>query len=458
MRVPHKISMVSLLIQLTLAVVAMAIELSPPSVGQNPPEYLQSVQALRKDLLNKIAPGIVSVELVHSGLPAWEMAQIERWSNECRLQPGRCGGIPDQEAEQWRDWCDSFLMEIETQMSQGKVSDGGGSMGDWQNFLRQMLSDWQTRERPFLIEGLESSFDKFIALLGEQITKFDSQIADFKDAPMKPVPLHQNTGFVIDKGLVVTTFDAARHLGPYNHIRVWSDAQVQYSTGEVIGQDPETNVALIRLSSPGAELLPTISLEKMKSAEVGDFALAFWHAFSQPLSMRMGEITGVLRKIPTFHYATFLETSFPTSPGTLGAPLVNLDGELLGMSTVFMTQGTMTEVTFALPSEQLADVITQLRSEGSIQRGKLGVSVSELVSTDHQSRRVVVKTVEPNSSAARYGVKSGDVILSVNDEPIHCKTHLIANLSRYKPKEQIVLEVLRQGQSQRISVDLDPTP
>jgi S1-C subfamily serine protease len=442
--------------QFAVVLVMVGTSLSMPSPGQDALEYLKSIQTLRKDLFNQISPGVVSVELVHSSLPAWELAQIERWSNECRLQPWRSGGISDQEAEQWRDWCDSFLTEIETQMTEGKLGDVGGSAGDWQNFIRQMLSDWQSRERPFLVEGQEASFHKFIALLGEQITVFDTQIAGFKDAPMKPVPLHQNTGFIIDKGLVVTTFDVARHTGPYNHIRVWSDAQVQYSTGEVIGQDPETNVALIQLSSPGAELLPTIHLEKAKSAEIGDISIAFWHAFSQPLSMHMGDVTGVLRKVPTFHCATFLETSFPTSPGTLGAPLISLDGSLLGMSTIFMTQGTMTEVTFALPSEQLLDVVSQLRQNGSVKRAKLGVSVSESVSDDHTSKKVVVKDVEPNSCAARYGVRAGDVIVAVNNEPIHCKTHLIANLSRRKPNEQIVLEVLRAGQSTQIPVDLDP--
>ncbi len=438
-----------------MVALALAV-LSIPSSGQNATEYLRSIQSLRKELYHKIAPGIVSVELVHRSLPAWEMAEIERWSNECRLHSGRGGEINDQEAEQWREWCDSFLQEIETQMTEGKAGNVGSSAGDWQNFLRQMLSDWQTRERPFLVEEWEPSFHKFIALLGEQITHFDNKIASFKDTPMKPVPLHQTTGFVIDKGLVVTTFDIARHRGPYDHIRVWSDVQVKYSTGEVIGQDPETNVALIQLSSPGAELMPTIKLTQGSTAEVGDFTFAFWHAFSQPLSMRVGEVTGLLRKVPTFHCAAFLETSLPTSPGTLGAPLVNVDGDLLGMSTVFMTQGTMTEVTFALPSGQLLDVISQLRQNGSVKRAKLGVTVSEAAAPGNQSKRVVVKDVEPNSSAARHGVRTGDVIVSVNKEPIHCRTHLIATLSGCKPNEQIILEVLRQGQPTQIPVDLDP--
>lgn len=447
---------VPLLTRLAVAVMVVGTVCSAPSPSQNASEYLKSIQSLRKDLFARISPGVVSVELIHRSLPAWEMAEIERWSNECRLQSGRGGQLSDQEAEQWREWCDSFLAEVETQMAGSNDSVAGGSVGDWQNFLRQMLSDWQTRERPFLVDGQDASFHKFAAMLGEQITRFDSQVAGVKNVSMKPVPLHQNTGFLIDKGLVVTTFDVARHRGPYDGIRIWSDAQVQYSTGEVIGQDPETNIALIRLSSPGAELTPTIQLAADKTPEVGDFVFAFWHAFSQPLSMRSGEVTGVLRKIPTFHYATFFETSLPTSPGTLGAPLVNLDGELLGMGTIFMAQGAMTEVTFALTTQQILDVAGQLRSEGLVKRGKLGVSVSEQVSADHTSKQVVVKSVEPDSSAARFGVQSGDVIISVNEEPIHCKMHLIANLSRYKPNDQIVLKVLRQGQPQEISVGLDP--
>jgi len=233
---------------------------------------------------------------------------------------------------------------------------------------------------------------------------------------------------------------------------------VQYSTGEVIGQDPETNVAVIRLASPGSELLPTINFNSDKATQVGDFVYAFWHAFSQPLSMRTGEVTGVLRKIPFFHCATFLETSLPTSPGTLGAPLVNLDGDFVGMGTVYMAQGSMTEVTFALPSLLLLSVVDQIRKDGIVKRGKLGVFVNELADSGSDGKKVVVKEVEPNSTAARHGLQVGDVIKSVNDVPIHCKMHLLANLSRFKPTDEIVLTIDRHGQPTRISLDLDPMP
>lgn len=423
--------------------------------SQTPLDSIKALQEQRNQLFQKISPGIVSIELVHRSLPAWELAQIERWANEFRLQPWRFGNLSEEEAEMWRNWCDTFLMGLEARISEGKFETESDSPNEWKDLLQDFLEEWQTRERGFLVGGNEAAFDRFTKAISDQISLLHEKVQNFS---FKPLPVRQMTGFMVDKGVAVTTLDIARHKGPYDNIRVWSDALVQYSTGEVIGQDPETNVAVIRLSSPGSELLPTINFNSDKSARIGDFMFAFWHAFSQPLSMRTGEVTGTLRKIPFFHCATFLETSLPTSPGTLGAPLVNLDGDFIGMGTVFMAQGSMTEVTFALPAPILLTVVDQIRKDGSVQRGKLGVFVNEIADSDHDGKKVVVREVEPDSTAARHGLQVGDVILSVNDEPIHCKMHLLANLSRFKPKQEIILTVDRHGQPTRISLDLDPMP
>ncbi len=432
-----------------------ALAYSGISYSQTTLDSIRALQEHRNELFQKISPGIVSIELVHRSLPAWELAQIERWANEFRLQPWRFGNLSDEESELWRNWCDAFLMEMENRISKGKIDAGSESPSNLKDFLHDNLQEWQARERTFLVSGNEDSFDRFTKAIGEQVVRLHDQVQNFS---FKPLPVRQMTGFIVDKGIAVTTLDIARHKGPYDNIRVWSDALVQYSTGEVIGQDPETNVAVIRLASPGSELLPTINFNSDKATQVGDFVYAFWHAFSQPLSMRTGEVTGVLRKIPFFHCATFLETSLPTSPGTLGAPLVNLDGDFVGMGTVYMAQGSMTEVTFALPSLLLLSVVDQIRKDGIVKRGKLGVFVNELADSGSDGKKVVVKEVEPNSTAARHGLQVGDVIKSVNDVPIHCKMHLLANLSRFKPTDEIVLTIDRHGQPTRISLDLDPMP
>lgn len=442
---------------LTLLALAFFIFQGANAEAQSSAEVVRSIQDLGNDLYRKVAPGIVSVEVVQTSIPAWAIASLEQCANQCRLQPWRRGDLSEDEMEQWRGWCDSFLSHTETKLSQGGPLPKSEDVKDWHAFFKETLDEWVQAEKS-VRDDQQVSFKRFGEVLSGYIAKLGDHLEQLNLSQVKPLTLRQTTGFVIDKGLVVTTMDVARLKNPYERIRVWSDSLVAYSTGEVKGQDTDTNLALIQLQGNGANLLPTVTYNPEKSPRVGDFVYAFWHAFGQPVSMRSGEISGVLRKVPFFPCATFLETSLPTSPGTLGAPLVNLDGELVGMGTVYMAQGSMSEITFALPAQQLMGVAGQLRDKGVVQRGRLGIYVYEVSDTGHQGKKVVVKEVEPESTAARHGVKSGDVIVSVNKEPIRCKMTLIASLSRFKANDMIVLEVDRQGQPSNIELDLDPMP
>lgn len=421
-------------------------------------DELQALQAQRNELFRRISPGIVSVAVVHNSIPAWAMASIERCANECRLQPWRCGDLSDEELDQWRGWCDSFLSYTEANLLRGIPSSSPEQVDDWRAFLARNLEEWKS-SLSGILEDKRKSLDQFLEVLSKHLSGLGDHLEKIHARTLRPLTLRQGTGFVVAKGHVVTTLDVARLKSDFESLRVWSDAQVAYSTGEIVGTDPETNVALIRLSSPGAELMPSIELDPNKMAQPGDFVYAFWHAFSQPASMRTGEITGGLRKVPFFDCATFLETSLPTSPGTLGAPIVNLQGQLVGMGTVFMAQGTMSEVTYALPAPQLLSVVDQIKNQGEVHRGKLGVMISEFQSDDHLGKKVVVQSVEPESTASKHGIQPGDVIVAINNEVIHCRMHLQTCLSKYQPDQELVLDLNRPASGPiRVALQLDPIP
>jgi S1-C subfamily serine protease len=455
MGVPMPMNQMTIRLIPQLLAAAVAAFTVPQADCQTEIESLRSLQTIRNDLYRKISPGIVSVEVVHQSVPALAMASLEKCASDCRLQPWRCGDLSEQEIDLWRGWGDSFLSHTELKLAQGVSSSTPETGADWRKFFEDSFGEWREASHPAR-ESQRESFDKFTGLLSSHVAKVSSHLEHLQPGNMRPLTLKQTTGFLVDQGLVVTTLEVARRRKPYEFIRVWSDALVGFSTGEIIGQDPETNLAVIRLASPGARLLPTLRFTTGRETNIGDFVFAFWHAFGQPVSMRCGEITGSGRKLPFFPCATFLETSLPTSPGTLGAPLVNLDGELVGMGTVFMSQGTMSEITFALPSSPLIAVVNQIRQGGTVQRAKLGIFISEVSSPGGLGKRVMVKDVEPAGTAARNGIQTGDVIVALNDQQIHCKNHLIEGLARFKPRDEVHLDVERAGQTARITLDLDP--
>lgn len=131
-----------------------ALAYSGISYSQTTLDSIRALQEHRNELFQKISPGIVSIELVHRSLPAWELAQIERWANEFRLQPWRFGNLSDEEAELWRNWCDAFLMEMENRISKGKIDAGSESPSNLKDFLHDNLQEWQARERTFLVKEL----------------------------------------------------------------------------------------------------------------------------------------------------------------------------------------------------------------------------------------------------------------------------------------------------------------
>lgn len=438
------------------ALVLVAVQVTAQE-QPSPFDHLRALQQVKQEMYQKIAPGIVSVELVHKSVPAWAVSTLERCADECRSQPWKCGNITEAELGLWQEWGDSFLRHAEQQIQTGGLPvSGTGEAVTWKSFLDQTLTEWEATIGSNETAANQSALQHFQEALSTHMGKLADRLGQIESRALRPIVLKQSTGFVIDPGVIVTTFDLARNKTHYEQIRVWSDAQVAYSTGEIVGQDPETNLVVIRLKGPGETLQPTIQISPEAEASIGDFVYAFWHAFGQPVSMRSGEVTGILRKVPLFECATFLETSLPTSPGTLGGPIVNLNGELVGMGSVFMIQGSMSEITYALPNNQLRFVVNQIRKTGVVQRGRLGVFVDEQLETEGDGREVVITRVDPDSAAARHGLQAGDIITAVNDEPVHCRMTLVSNLMKYRPMEAIDLLINREGREVHVSLGLDP--
>jgi len=431
---------------------------SVPAFAQPPApiEVVRAFEDVKVSIKERAADGVVTVQVVKSDILTDLLSSLQRCANACQFIPRRQGEISDEEWSQWKGWCESFLSFTERKFPEAgrdRLADG---TDDWRQMFDGIYNDWLA-ERTSGGAGLTAPFHRFAGRLKTQLDGLGDRLKALGVPHGEPIVMRQSTGFLIDTGIVVTTQEVAGPRNPNEWIRVYSEKQGAHSMGELIGKDSETNVAVIRLGSPGSELAPTIPFRRKADPPMGSFVLAFYHAFNQPLSMRTGEITGVNRRIPFFHCASFLETSLPTSPGTLGAPLVDLDGELVGMGNVFMIEGTLSEITYALPASQLDAVVDQIRRHGQVERGCIGVYVDE-VHLSAGAKGVRVREVLPDSPAFRSGIRAGDIIRALDGKPVYCRTTLLSALSLKKPKDPVTLSVDRDGQPASISLELASLP
>jgi S1-C subfamily serine protease len=423
----------------------------------SPLDIVQALEEVKSSLYERIRPGVVKVQVVRHDLPSGLYTALQGNTHECLADAYRRGEITADELDLWRQWTDRFL-----ELTEKRIGDVDGDadtavLGDWGEFFDGVYKEWWEGTVSDE-ESLSPSLDRFAEKIQNRLETLKGNLKNYGLYQREPIVLRQSTGFVFQRGIVVTTQEVAVPKKSNEWIRVYCGTQVAYSTGELLGKDEETNVAVIRLASPGSELEPTILVDSSADPKVGSMIYAFCHDFNQPLSMWSGEITGGLRPLPIYRCASFFETSFPTSPGTLGSPMVNVRGELVGMRTAFMRQGSMSEVTYALPAEQLAAVTSQIIQHGGVERACIGVYVDEVTVSNGAKHFVLVRGIMPDSPAYRSGVKVGDIIVALNGKPVYCRMTLLNALSSYKPSDPVVLDIEREGRAEVVQVELAPMP
>lgn len=437
---------------------ALLFTLAAPSASQ--PSTLDLVGALehlKVSLFEQIGPGVVNVQVVRHDLPSGLFTQLQRQMHSCLADANQRGEITGDEFDLWRQWTDRFLELTEKRLGETEDVSDSATLGDWGSFFDEVYSEW-LEKTVSEEETAAPSLDRFSEKIKNRIAWLTANLKNSGLYHREPIVLRQCTGFVFEKGVVVTTQEVALPKRPNEWIRVYSDKQVAYSTGELLGRDEKTNVAVIRLASPGSELLPTIRNDAPSIPSVGTFVYDFHHPFNQSLTVSSGEITGGLRPLPFYSCASFLVTSLPTSPGTMGAPLVNIRGQLVGMRVAFMRQGSMSEVTYLLPADQLTAVASQIIQHGGVERGCIGVYVDEVAQSSDGRHYVVVRGIMPDSPASKGGVMKGDVIVALDGKPVFCRMTLLNALSAYKPNDAVTLEIEREGHPEKVQMSLAPMP
>jgi serine protease Do len=257
------------------------------------------------------------------------------------------------------------------------------------------------------------------------------------------VVTYQNPGDGIPAGRVPAAMGSGFLLGPEgyavtnHHVVKGAEAlQIRLSDGRVfdaqlVGSDPGTDVALVRLQTDGAHDLPSVVLGDSDTLEVGDWVVAIGNPFGLERSVAHGLISAKERVLGVGAFDDFLQTDALINPGNSGGPLFNMRGEVVGMATAVVTHAQ--GIGFAVPINLVKDLLPNLLDNGHLERGWLGLTVAEQPAGDGRARVAVVQDVIPASPAATAGLRPGDRITHVNGRPFDSYLALLRKISLLAP-------------------------
>ncbi|MBB3324749.1 serine endoprotease DegQ [Atlantibacter sp. RC6] len=302
------------------------------------------------------------------------------------------------------------------------------------------------------VEGTATQSQK----VPEELKKFFGE--DLPDQPAQPFE-GLGSGVIIDaaKGYVLTN----------NHvINQAQKISVQLNDGrefdaKLIGGDDQSDIALLQLQN--ATNLTQIKVADSDALRVGDFAVAVGNPFGLGQTATSGIISALGRSgLNLEGLENFIQTDASINRGNSGGALLNLNGELIGINTAILAPGGgSVGIGFAIPSNMAQTLATQLIQSGEIKRGLLGIKGTEM-SADlakafnlNVQRGAFVSEVLPNSGSAKAGIKSGDVIVSLNGKTLNSFAELRSRIATTAPGTKVKLGLLREGKPLDVEVTLD---
>ena len=233
-------------------------------------------------------------------------------------------------------------------------------------------------------------------------------------------------------------------------------------TAKVIGADPTTDIALIKIDGDNFPFIPWGNSDNLK---VGEWVLAIGNPFNLASTVTAGIVSAKARNINIINKNTaieaFIQTDAAVNPGNSGGALVNTAGELVGVITAIASPtGSFSGYSFAVPERIARKIVSDLMEYGTVQRAFIGISINEVTSEMAQKngvtslKGVYVSSVADGGAAAEAGIKAGDVILKVNDVDVNKVSELQEQIGRYRPGQQITVTVLHGDKTRTMNLTL----
>jgi serine protease Do len=226
---------------------------------------------------------------------------------------------------------------------------------------------------------------------------------------------------------------------------------------KVIGKDPKTDIALIKIDNAGE--LPIVSLGDSNKLQVGEWVMAIGNPFGLDHSVTAGIVGAKGRIIGAGPYDNFIQTDASINPGNSGGPLVNMEGEVVGVNTAIFTQrGGNIGIGFAIPINLVKDILPELKTKGKVVRGWLGIAIQRVTPplADglglEKPRGALVANVEINGPAARGGMKVGDVIIEFDGKKIEHSDGLPLLVARTPVGKHVQVTVIRDKKEMTLPI------
>ena len=224
----------------------------------------------------------------------------------------------------------------------------------------------------------------------------------------------------------------------------------------LVGLDRQSDIAVLKIDMTG---LPALKLADSSELKQGQVVFAFGSPLGLENSVTMGVVSATTRQIDPDNPAIYIQTDAPINPGNSGGPLVDVDGNVVGLNTFILSQSGGNEgLGFAIPSSVVRNVYDQIRTEGHVHRGQIGVYLRTITPELAQGLHLPVKSgvlledVAPGSPADKAGLKIGDVVTGIGGKPVEDVRQFALDLYSYKIGEKADITVLRGGKATSFSV------
>ena len=268
------------------------------------------------------------------------------------------------------------------------------------------------------------------------------------------------SGFILESdGYIITN---AHVVGEADSIIVKLADKREFQA-KLLGIDRRTDVALLKID---AKDLPAVKLGNPKNIKVGEWVAAIGSPFGVENTMTVGVVSAKGRALPQQeNYVPFIQTDVAINPGNSGGPLFNTDGEVIGInSQIYSRTGGYMGLSFAIPIDVAMDVADQLKNNGKVVRGWLGIAIQEV--TDELTEALglkdksgaLVAAVNKGAPAGKAGIEAGDVILKFNNKVIETSSDLPKYVRLTKPNNVVPVEIWRKGNIKTLRVKIGEMP